>query len=62
MLTKSSLNKFKKKKKRKTIEKQKFPKTKRQNKKKKPVKLSPRITCTAANFIQMMHFFSQPPS
>lgn len=61
MLTKSSLNKFKKKKKRKTIEK-KIPKNKKTKQKKKPVKLFPRITCTAANFIQMMHFFSQPPS
>lgn len=60
MLTKSSLNKFKKKEKknnRKKISQKQKDKTK-----KKPVKLFPRITCTAANFIQMMHFFSQPPS
>lgn len=59
MLTKSSLNKFKKKEKKNN--RKKIPKNKK-TKQKKPVKLFPRITCTAANFIQMMHFFSQPPS
>lgn len=60
MLTKSSLNKFKKKEKKNNRKKNS---QKRKDKtKKNPVKLFPRITCTAANFIQMMHFFSQPPS
>lgn len=61
MLTKSSLNKFKKKEK-KNNRKKISQKQKDKKNKKKPVKLFPRITCTAANFIQMMHFFSQPPS
>lgn len=61
MLTKSSLNKFKKKEK-KNNRKKKIPKNKKTKQKKNPVKPFPRITCTAANFIQMMHFFSQPPS
>lgn len=60
MLTKSSLNKFKKKEKKNN--RKKNSQKQKDKTKKKPVKLFPRITCTAANFIQMMHFCSQPPS